>query len=647
MELLINEKVNDNQQLSTQQIVHLLIKLGFKQEKIISHSQLTSKEFECNYINTVECFKNEIQKLNDYSSYEGIIIIFKVNSNNKYFNQNQNENNYHVALYFFEKNIYYIDSFGYDISSNLEDLIQEALNMKFRPKVISSKASFYNIKKNIEISQNNNDIDFAIFIPLAIYLISISFENKEKIYLQEEKSKEIRDILNEIINSINDEIICNAIQKIDLLLKLNIDIFLSLENLRNIYMLPLNYKKLISGTYQMSIAEIYKLEEKNYVESLNSLKKNILNKICYFDQQDDFFRSINNIESILIYYNVNKNLISEVMKDIDILFLKDQRNMTHMKRIKTFLKYKNIEIDEKDITINKQGKNESYIVKYNNKNYFIKTFGGSILNLKTSDEKINPKEPLLYKILEYMNFGPKTTFLITSLSKSYSSMEMSSKILKIPHGNYIMTEEVPYFLMDTIDNKENYEKFVNSKNINNAIEISVACILRDLFGLADTFPENPFNYGISKQNDEYDKFMFVDHIPTLNGYFSELNDDKIAQYSPRENMQIYTKDMPDGNFKDLSQSYNHWKKYSLAKQVNDRIFNFSNNKNNMSIYKAVEKAKIYVNELINNCRLNFTEYDGVNMSNDPDYSHNILNFYCDKILKRIEFYRETNYGKTI
>lgn len=103
MELLINEKVNDNQQLSTQQIVHLLIKLGFKQEKIISHSQLTSKEFECNYINTVECFKNEIQKLNDYSSYEGIIIIFKVNSNNKYFNQNQNENNYHVALYFFEK----------------------------------------------------------------------------------------------------------------------------------------------------------------------------------------------------------------------------------------------------------------------------------------------------------------------------------------------------------------------------------------------------------------------------------------------------------------------------------------------------------------------------------------------------------------
>lgn len=97
--------------------------------------------------------------------------------------------------------------------------------MKFRPKVISSKASFYNIKKNIEISQNNNDIDFAIFIPLAIYLISISFENKEKIYLQEEKSKEIRDILNEIINSINDEIICNAIQKIDLLLKLNIDIF--------------------------------------------------------------------------------------------------------------------------------------------------------------------------------------------------------------------------------------------------------------------------------------------------------------------------------------------------------------------------------------------------------------------------------------
>ena len=143
------------------------------------------------------------------------------------------------------------------------------------------------------------------------------------------------------------------------------------------------------------------------------------------------------------------------------------------------------------------------------------------------EQGINPKEPFLYKVLEYIGLGPHAEFIIGS-STSYGS---NATILRT---NYIMTtgEELHF---DTPNEAEFYKAFLDSKNMDNVVEITFAALIRALLSLRDVFQENQGNYGIT--NDK--RFLFIDHLPEDNDPFDS---NILETYSPREHLQTLFKE---------------------------------------------------------------------------------------------------------
>ena len=395
----------------------------------------------------------------------------------------------------------------------------------------------------------------------------------------------------------------------------------------------------------------YKIESRNTINS-SSLIKSIVQLLTRFYEKPEFigeasFDITTKLDELIKKYsNGNQdfrrsilNITKQVQANIGI-------DETHEFRIRKCLTQDfGYNDDEIIIKPNGVGKNDSFIVDTPDGRKFVKVCGYSLVRLRTADGGIHPNELFLYKLLEYINFGPKTHFLMQNRA-SGSSLGVSASV--IAHGNYIMTDEVPNLLLDTDEKEQDsinvtaYTKFKNSQNREDAIEISAASLIKGLLSIDDVYPNNGENYGISEQKDRT-KFMFVDHTPGVNGVFSgnSLDEETINNYSPRTSMVAASSGKLYGNLTDLSDSHNKWQKHALAGDVHTRVF--AGEDGAIPIIDAIQAAQKNINDLINRYPDNFALFT-TETGNTID-SKMKLQGYVNKIYQNIENYKTTNYAK--
>jgi hypothetical protein len=362
---------------------------------------------------------------------------------------------------------------------------------------------------------------------------------------------------------------------------------------------------------------------------INKLLSHIIDELnlTYDDALSAIKETINKYSEEPEYAKKSKYLIDSLAK----VNANRPENSSANFRISSLLKTLGYQVELSDIVDAENGKSGCKKVLINGIQHFIKPF--SYIQ-KDGEIGINPKEPFLYKVLEYMNLGPETTLLIGGGSSFGGTAGLRE-------GNYIMTKGEDLFFDGQIANYkmqreaialnvEFYDYFKKDSK-ESAIELSCASLIKGLLSIGDVYPNNTENYGISKKDN---KFKFIDHLPGNNGEFvdkgEELNARREQEYSPRTSMQSLCADpMYKGNLSDLSESHNKWKKFALAKEVNERVFgedrlqNAINNAKN-DILSHMEKRSDYFVE-------NANEY---------------LQEYINKIQKNIENYKQTEYAKS-
>ena len=407
-----------------------------------------------------------------------------------------------------------------------------------------------------------------------------------------------------------------------------------LEDLSFIATLPLfqdltpQHKSVLEFLYKDSNAQ-GSLTQKNYATAKTLVIKKLVSDWIGHDQntQINFQELISVISTEIKSCNDSKQKLvwdkcfSETYKAYEPY----QKLESHQDKIKEMLISKEIIEDTENIDIKAnlaKGVNESYIVTDVDKQvkFYIKTFSNdSRLEAKG---KIDPCEALVYKIMEYIELGPKTYFLI----KSGSSSGGSSSIYA---GNYIVTEDLAndekVFMLDSVSNIEKFHQIYKEENF--ALNMQVASAVRDILSIWDTFNVNPSNYGMlidSKNSEEYG-IKFVDHLPNAtNGFFSKINDGikSIQGYSPRLRLQEEAQEQK----KDMSPliecafaSRECYNKESLKIKLITRMLE----ENDLS--KAVKRAKLDVEELIEEYGVNFVDHANIK-----------LNTYVAKICQNID-----------
>jgi hypothetical protein len=217
-------------------------------------------------------------------------------------------------------------------------------------------------------------------------------------------------------------------------------------------------KLMLESLYSNSSNKEMLIQKKDYFKSKTLAIKKIMSDWVNRDQD---YRSNFVILSDAVY---NKGAVKSEQKSmwqdcfdetINAYLLYANLNF-HQDEIKRMLVSEGVIEDEISIKIEvnrAKGANEGYLVTDVGKQkiFYVKTF----INNSRSEEqikKIDPCEALVYKILEYIELGPKTYFLIESRLSSESPLERS------PARSYIVTEDLEangkIFYQDKISNKE-------------------------------------------------------------------------------------------------------------------------------------------------------------------------------------------------
>lgn len=233
-------------------------------------------------------------------------------------------------------------------------------------------------------------------------------------------------------------------------------------------------------------------------------------------------------EKLEIEEKKSQDIAQRLSDDISSSRKADQEKGQHMDIIKLqladILKMDIISIEENSSS----GANTGFLaIASNNTRYYVKTFDEEFKRLSGSTKKIDARELLAYKVLEYLGFGPETHFLI---QKDTSTSGSKAK------GNYIATKDVTTldknvesqrrFFIDgsgDINSREVYQKAVESKNF--LVELFSIVSLNSILRLYDTFGDNSANYGIIeiKMKDgsiEYEPII-IDHLPSTSNAIIE------------------------------------------------------------------------------------------------------------------------------
>jgi len=624
-------KLEPNQHALSSQINDLLIKFGFNQENIIS--QITEVEFQDNDINAPLSLQAEIQKLANSNKLDEKVVVFKLGASDRSFKENQGENNHYVALYFHEEKIHYIDPTGKSVSKTVEQFIKSSHGSLSAVEILSSNNVLqYTNEQNIgrpDYIMGGNDTDCGILLPLAIDLISNNYQ--ERILLPEVNSKRLGGILRDVVNGeqeLDKREIGSVLEPNVTLLKEAILWNFDLSNNFTSYNRS-PVKGEINDKYNegndfsgRTWGAFYKNKSEDTISELLSFSIDEL-KLGYDDVVSSIKEEIGQYQEQLDYGKKSKNIIDSLAR----VNASRPENSSSNLRISSLLKNIGHEVSPQNIADVGSGKSGCKSVTINGDKHFIKPFSYTRQNREIG---INPREPFLYKVLEYMNLGPKTTFLIGG----GSSFGVSAGIKE---GNYIMTKgEELFFDGQIADHKtgreakalnvEFYNNFKNSKK-ENAVDISCASLIKVLLSMGDVYPDNTENYGISTEGN----FKFIDHLPGNNGEFSGIHDEmaRNQQYSPRTSMQNLCNDSSyKGNLSDLSESHNRWQKFTLSQEVNERVF--GGNKLQKAITSALNDT-LQVMRQKDNYFVEDAEVD--------------LQGYIDKINTNIQKYKETEYAK--
>eukprot|EP01041_Mallomonas_annulata_P004236 gene4235-8429_t len=247
-----------------------------------------------------------------------------------------------------------------------------------------------------------------------------------------------------------------------------------------------------------------------------------------------------------------------------------------------------------------KGANPSFTAIVEGKKYYIKTCSNDpyLQTLKTA--LIQMKTSFVYKLMEYMGFGPQTMFLMGIFSSTAGGSSNSS----ISCCHFIMTENLNqynnHFFLDIEDYHEEFQRALNDGGF--TIELSAASVLNDILSLTDTFGRNGCNYGLLMKSDGTYTIQFVDHIPNANnGLFSSSMRYDPVSYSPRDTLQkksIQFGEEKYSAFKDLKLNRQTFLKISIQYEVGTRLAGLSD---------AIERAVTDVRSLMECCIENFTD----------------------------------------
>lgn len=264
-----------------------------------------------------------------------------------------------------------------------------------------------------------------------------------------------------------------------------------------------------------------------------------------------------------------------------------------------------------------KGANPSFTAIVNGKKHYIKTCGDD--PYLATNGLVDPNELLVYKIMEYTGFGPRTSFLFGRFSSVAGRSSISS-------GNFIMTEDLNQngdnLFLDTEENNEELQAALRDNGF--TVDLSAASALSDILSLTDTFGRNGRNYGLLTKADGSHTIKFVDHLPNANNGLFSLTSFDPAQYSPRDHLQKKSNQLSSEKysaFKDMRSNRETFAKVLIERDVEKRL---------ESLPQAIDCAIADVRTLIAECSENFV-----------DNAESRLSGYCDKIQRNITTYSKT------
>ena len=417
---------------------------------------------------------------------------------------------------------------------------------------------------------------------------------------------------------------------------------------------------------------------KTIISDINELARALVSQYCIEE-------GINHTSIITTFIRLLPEPIDElfeifVVNDIaQVVWKRESLRETHDTRIRrhlTEIGYTNI-----DIATVGRGTHSAFIVKMQKINdgdnlgaietKYVKTCAKGPLTANDNSGLINPNELFLYKVLEYLDFGPRTNFLIRVHSSA--SLTDGGYLSYIAYGNYIMTDEIPNFITDTKvvgdgedkeqvpNSPEMFSAFIASHDKEDVIELSAALLIRDILSLQDTFYVNGENYGLARRQGDTDrfKFMFVDHLPGVNGALTQLSEDKKKLYSPRLTTKVeietdlsrYTQSIEcHSNFSpsQLTTNLDKWVTKSVSQETHQRIFG----KDGTKLEKALDMAKQDIFSLIEKYRDNFITSSAY-VIRDAEITEERVEMTAEQTLstrisgikQKVRTYYETDYAK--
>ena len=271
------------------------------------------------------------------------------------------------------------------------------------------------------------------------------------------------------------------------------------------------------------------------------------------------------------------------------------------------------EIEENSV----RGVNPSFRAIVNGEKCYIKTCSND--PCFAANGFVDPNELLVYKIMEYTKFGPKTSFLFGRFSSAGGRSSIS-------RGNFIMTEDLNQhgdtLLLDTECNYDEFQDALRDRNF--TIDLSAASALSDILSLADALGRNGHNYGLLIKADGTRTLQFVDHLPNANNGLFSLSSFDPAQYSPREYLQRRCNQLSSEEysaFQDLRSNREAFERASIESEVAERLANLP---------QAIEHATNDIKTLLIECQDNFVDDVEIKLSG-----------YLSKIYKNITVYSQT------
>ena len=171
---------------------------------------------------------------------------------------------------------------------------------------------------------------------------------------------------------------------------------------------------------------------------------------------------------------------------------------------------------EIETLVKESGASEGFIMTNKEQKFYVK----ESLTYRR-EKKVNPKELLIYKLMEFAKFGPKTKFLL----KLFLTSRTGANICYISSQDVEYTKDqnkIKTFFTDNMTDdfklkqSEQWEEALNDEKF--LIDLLALSILDDVLFLNDSFRSNLDNYGClkienTKTKSKKYKIFLIDHLP--------------------------------------------------------------------------------------------------------------------------------------